>query len=107
MLAAAPLVGPPHWSWSRGVWLDMGVGVGGVCGPKVAPLASLPVWEVEQPPPPPGVCLWRWVWGAPPRAPNYARDTPKVGDVVHRLRYKLRQGFLPREEIVRVGRYTW
>ena len=94
-----------------GAWIYMGVGVGvgvgSVCGPKVAPLASLPVWEVEQPPPPPWCVPVEVGLGCPPRAPNYARDTPKVGDVVHRLQYKLRQGFLPREEIVRVGRYTW
>ena len=53
--------------------MDMGEGVevGKVCGPKVMPLDPLPVREVEQLLPPPGVCRRRWVRVIPPRVPIF------------------------------------
>ena len=80
-----------------GDWVGMGVGVCGVCGPKVAPLAPFPVRQVEQTLFPPRVHAGGAGCGVPPPpGSKFCQGSPHMGDGVRGLRFKFRQGFPPR-----------
>ena len=60
--------------------MDMGLGVGGVCVPKVTPLSPLPLLEVEQILLPPECVLEEVGVGRPPPCvPKFASNSPIRG----------------------------
>ena len=66
-----------------------------VCGPKVAPLSPLPVWEVYQLLLPPGCMPAEVGLGCPPCA-NFFQGYSRMGDGVRGLWPKSCQGLPPR-----------